>query len=82
MTHDVVEKREKKYRVQLDFSEEAFEELNKLQKKLDSSSRADVVRNALGVLRWVIKHVDEGDKIFTERSDGSRTEVEFPFLSR
>ena len=69
-----------KYRVQLDFSEEAFAELNELQEKLNASSRAEVVRNALGVLRWVTNHLLEGDKIFVERKDGTHSEVEFPFL--
>ena len=39
-------KRETKYRVQLDFSEEAFQELNALQKTLRASSRSEVVRKA------------------------------------
>ena len=69
-----------KYRVQLDFSEEAFEELNSLQEKTNASSRAEVVRNALGVLKWATKNLREGNKIVVERKDGTHVEVEFPFL--
>ncbi len=71
---------EKKYRVQLDFSEEALEDLNMLQKKLNASSRAEVVRSALGVLRWTTNHLIAGDKIVVKTKDGGETNVEFPFL--
>jgi hypothetical protein len=73
-------KKEDKYRVQLDFCEEAFHELNGLQKKIHASSRAEVVRNALGVLRWVTNHLIAGNKIVVEKADGTRSDVEFPFL--
>jgi hypothetical protein len=73
-------KREAKYRVQLNFSEEAFQELNALQKTLGASSRAEVVRNALGVLRWVTSHLIAGDKMVIEKADGTKSDVEFPFL--
>ena len=69
-----------KYRVQLDFTEEAFAELAALQEKLNASSRAEVVRNSLGILKWVTNNLAEGNKIFVERKDGTRAEVEFPFL--
>ena len=72
--------RDRKYRVQLDFAADAFNELNDLMKRLGASSRAEVIRNALGVLRWVTKHLSEGSKIVVERKDGKRVEVDFPFL--
>jgi hypothetical protein len=72
--------KENKYRVQLDFSEEAFNELNDLQKKLNATSRAEVVRNALGVLRWVTNHLSAGNKIVVEKKNGEKSDVEFPFL--
>ena len=68
-------------RVQLDFSEEAFNDLNELQKKLNASSRAEVIRNALGILRWATNHLLKGNKIKVERKDERElVEVEFPFL--
>ncbi len=79
MPNDISE--EKKYRVQLDFSEEALQELVRLQKALNATSRAEVIRNALGVLRWATRHLKEKDKIIVERqSDGKQVEVDFPFL--
>ena len=40
----------KKYRVQLDFSEEDFE-LNELKDRINAVSRAEVVRDALSVFK-------------------------------
>lgn len=71
---------EKKYRVQLDFSEEAFQELINLQKQLHAASRAEVIRNALGILRWVTRHLKDGNRIIVERKDSKQVEVDFPFL--
>ena len=75
----------KYHRVQLDFSGEAINELEALRKKLNAASRAEVIRSALGVLRWAANHVYEGNKIKVERKkdEGEGTElieVEFPFL--
>jgi hypothetical protein len=77
---DTPAKRDAKYRVQLDFSEDALQELNALQKTLSAGSRAEVVRNALGVLRWLTRHLIAGDKILVEKADGTKSDVEFPFL--
>ena len=61
--------------------EEALQELVRLQKALNATSRAEVIRNALGVLRWATRHLKEKDKIIVERqSDGKQVEVDFPFL--
>ncbi|TSC61975.1 MAG: hypothetical protein G01um101448_679 [Parcubacteria group bacterium Gr01-1014_48] len=71
----------KYHRVQLDFSEEAFEELETLKKRLSASSRAEVVRAALGVLKWAVNHSEEGNKIQVARkADNKVVGVEFPFL--
>jgi len=72
--------KETKIRVQLDFSEPAFEELENLRIRLNAASRAEVVRNALGVLRWATNHLSAGNKILVEKKDGSRVEADFPFL--
>ena len=69
-----------KLRVHFDFSKEAWEELDKLQTQLNASSPAEVVRDALGVLRWVTNHLAEGDKIMTQRKNGKAVETKFPFL--
>lgn len=68
------------YRVQLDFSEEAYQEMLLLQEKLDAVTCAEVIRNALGVLRWVVNHISEGDKIKVEKKiDGTSVELVAPF---
>ena len=69
-----------KYRVQLDFSKEALDELDSLQTKLHAASRAEVVRNALGILKWVTNNLVEENKIVVEKKNGERAEVDFPFL--
>lgn len=68
-------------RVQLDFSEEAFNELEEMQKRLHASSRAEVLRLGLGLLRWLESHINEGHKIKVEKREGELTEVEFAFLT-
>ncbi len=68
-----------KYRVQLDFTPEAFEELEALKSQVQASSRADTVRYAMRVLRWVMEQVSEGGKIQVNRG-GKVSEVVFPFL--
>jgi metal-responsive CopG/Arc/MetJ family transcriptional regulator len=71
----------KKIRVQLDFSEEAFNELNDLVSKLHAPSRAEVIRNALGVLKWMYKKkVEQGLDVVAIGTDERVFEPEFPFL--
>jgi metal-responsive CopG/Arc/MetJ family transcriptional regulator len=70
----------RKYRVQLDFSEAAFEELNRLQKKLGASSRAEVVRDALTVLRWLVEEKTDGNRILVEEKEDRLIEPVFPFF--
>ena len=64
-------------RVQLGFSEAGIAELNKAQKQMNASSRAEVMRTALKRLNWVVNHEKAGDTILIERKDGSQAEVEF-----
>ena len=68
-----------KYRVQLDFTSEAFQELEALKVRVGATTRAEVVRYALRTLQWTIQQIDEGAKIFVER-DGKEHEVVFQFL--
>lgn len=69
-----------KIRIYLEFSEEALDELRKLEERLQASCPAEVIRDALGVLRWVTNHLAEGDRILIKRGDGQQTETTFPFL--
>jgi metal-responsive CopG/Arc/MetJ family transcriptional regulator len=72
---------EKKYRLQIDFSEKAYRELNELQERLDAQSKSEVIRNALGVLRWVIEESMNGHRILVEKPEGTR-EIVFHFVER
>lgn len=69
-----------KYRVQLDFTPEAFRELDRLKTDVEVSSRADTIRYAMRVLRWVINTLRSGDRIAIRRRNGEIAEVQFPFL--
>ena len=69
-----------KYRVQLDFTPEAFRELEKLKAEVGASSRADTLRRAMRVLRWTINTLQDGAQILVRRN-GALSEIEFPFLS-
>ena len=68
-----------KYRVQLDFTPEAFDELEDLKTQVQASSRADTVRYAMRVLRWVMEQVSHGASIQVNRA-GKTSEEVFPFL--
>lgn len=70
-----------KKRLQLDFSESAYKELEDLQDRLNAPSKSDVIRNALGVLRWVLEETDKDHRILVEKPEGMR-EVVFHFLTR
>lgn len=79
MTHNVPKKVDK-YRVQLDFSGKAVEEVDQLKQIIGASSRADVIRNALRWLFWCAKQVSLGGTILLER-DGKQREIVFPFVT-
>lgn len=70
-----------KHRVQLDFSSQALDQIDQMQKAMGATSRAEVIRAALGTLQWAINHVQQQNSIIVERPDGERIQVEFPFLS-
>jgi hypothetical protein len=69
-----------KYRVQFDFTPDAFEELERLKAAVGASSRAEVVRYALRILQWSIDEVHAGADILV-RKGGETEKVVFPFLS-
>lgn len=69
-----------RYRIQLDFTQDAFQELEKLKADVGASSRAETVRYAMRVLRWAINTLQGGGQIFVSRTHGVYSGVEFPFL--
>ena len=68
-----------KYRVQLDFTPEGFRELENLKTAVQASNRADTVRYAMRVLRWLLDELRSGARIAVYR-DNAFSEVKFPFL--
>jgi hypothetical protein len=75
----------KKYRLQIDFTESAYQDLEELQNSLDAPSKSEVIRDALGVLRWLVDEVHEDHRILVEKktsTGGDLKEVVFHFLKR
>ena len=71
---------EKKTRVQLDFSANAMAELNKLGERIGASTRADLVRDALTALRWMVEKRDQSYYVLALGKDGHIVEPVFSFL--
>ena len=71
-------------RLQIDFTEQAYRELEALQKHLDAKSKSEVIRDALGVLNWLTDEVLEKQHlILVEKPEAGVTrEVVFHFLER
>jgi hypothetical protein len=68
-----------KYRVQLDFTPEGFRELENLKTAVQASNRADTIRYAMRVLRWLLDELRSGARIAVYRNNAF-SEVKFPFL--
>ena len=71
--------KQSKYRVQLDFSAAAFEELEALKRETGAGTRANTVRYAMQILQWVINQFHDGADILIQK-DGKLSGVVFPFL--
>lgn len=62
-------------RVTVDFSNEAFEAVEKISKKLDTS-KSEALRRALGLMRFVLEEKDKGAKLILEGPErGERREI-------
>jgi metal-responsive CopG/Arc/MetJ family transcriptional regulator len=72
-------------RLQIDFSEKAYKELEGLQERLDATSKSEVIRDALGLLRWLTDEVvEKKHRILVEKPEEKdlTREVVFNFLER
>jgi len=67
---DQTEKAELK-RVQIDLPKRAFERLVNLKLSTESSSYADVLRNALSMYAAIVSIMDGGGTIMVKQADGS-----------
>jgi hypothetical protein len=67
-----------KLRLQFDADEETVREINDLQKITGLRTRAELVRQALRILRWILEEIkNKGTKFLIER-DGKIHEIVFP----
>jgi len=65
-------------RLQLDFSEKAFEKLNLLKEKADVKTNAELVRNSLRLYEWFLSQKEENARIQVVKGDEAK-EVELIF---
>ena len=68
----------KRHRVQLDFSPEAYERLNRIRSRSDAATNAEVVRNALRLYDWFLEQTSK-DARFQIVDNGDVKEIEFFF---
>jgi hypothetical protein len=68
----------KRHRVQLDFSPEAYERLNRIRTRSDAATNAEVVRNALRLYDWFLEQTSK-DARFQIVENGDVKEIEFFF---
>ena len=63
-------------RFSIDFSEESDRDLDALTKALGVKSKAEVVRKALSLLRFIVQAQSEGGRLIIEnRDENSQREV-------
>ena len=60
-----------KQRVQFDFSPEALQRLEDLKEKVDASTKAEVVRNALKIYEWFATQIDPTSIIEVKDQEGN-----------
>jgi hypothetical protein len=66
-----------KRKLQFDFTEEAVEELDELQRLTRLSTRVDAIRHALRFLRWAVDETRNGGVLCIERDDKIREVIPF-----
>ena len=66
-------------RVQLDFSEKGFSNLQELKERSDAQTNAELVRKALATYKWVLDQMDAGKTVYSV-SDNFEEVVELAFL--
>ena len=63
-------------RFTMDFSDVAAEEIEQLAQELQLRTKADVLRKALGVLKYIVEEKRQGGRLFIEnRQEGERKEI-------
>ncbi len=65
------------HRIQFQFSPEAYARLQALQKRVDASSYAELVRNALRIYEWILDQEDEGNSFALVKDDEVVKQIKF-----
>jgi hypothetical protein len=68
-----------KHRLQFDFSDTALKELDELQDITNLPTRAELIRQALRLLQWMLTETQEKGATILIEKDGKLREVIFPF---
>ena len=71
-----------KRRVQLDFSDEAFETLLSLKRAIGASTNAEVIRHGLALLQWAVEETQQGKSIIVEGDNKDVRKIVLPFTVR
>lgn len=69
----------RKERLQLDFTVEALERLDKIKEKSGAATRAETIRNALRAYEWVVNELDPDSTITVSKGSD---EVKSKFMAR
>ncbi len=70
-----------KKRLQFDFTEDALDELDELQRATGAPSRAELIRHSLRLLQWMVDEAHNKKGTFLVERDGKLRElVLLPFL--
>lgn len=62
-------KPKKIHRVQIDFSEGAYDKLLKLKEAAESDSVSNLIKDALGLYNWFIQEKKQGAEILVRKND-------------
>ena len=71
---------DKKIRVTIDFSEQSYERLERLQKMIDTTSKADVIRQALRLLEFVSEKYAEGCSFYMKTKKDDNSQIPIPLI--
>lgn len=66
----------KSTRVQLDFQDNAIQQLNALKVVTDATTNTDVIRNALMSYAWMVERYQRGERLLVKALNGDVKEVE------
>jgi hypothetical protein len=83
MTKTILHKKDKmekeKKRLQFDFTDEALEVLDRLQKSTGLHTRAELIRHALRFLQWAVDETNNKNATLLVERDGNVREVILPW---